>query len=279
MDQQSINPLSKHFRQPALYIKLPSNGQYWGEDALELPATGEIPVYPMTVRDEITIRTPDALINGQGVVDVIQSCCPNIKNAWQAPSIDIDTILLNIRIASYGNKMGLECKCPKCQTEASFDLDISRVLENLAVPNYLQIIEVDSLKIKLRPQHYFHVNRTNQITFTEQQILRTISDENISDEEKKAKTDAWVNKLIDLNIEICANSTEYVETEDGQRVTDTAFIQDFYNQAEFRIMKKVQDILKQHGESAGIRPIDVICAECSNQYQMPLEFDYASFFA
>lgn len=280
MDQKpSSNPLAKHFRQPALYMKLPSNGQYWGENALELTATGEIPVFPMTVRDEITIRTPDALLNGQGVVDVIQSCCPNIKDAWQAPSIDIDTILLNIRIASYGNKMGIECKCPKCQTESSFDLDVSRVLDTVGIPSYDQAVEAEGLRIKLKPQHYFQVNRANQITFTEQQIMRTISDENITDEEKKRRTDEWVSKLIDLNIEICANSTEYVELEGGERVTDTAFIKEFYDQAEFRVMKAVQDALKQISEPAGIQPIPVTCAECQHQYQMPLEFDYASFFA
>ena len=31
--------------------------------------------------DEITFKTPDALLNGQATVDVIQSCIPNIKDA------------------------------------------------------------------------------------------------------------------------------------------------------------------------------------------------------
>ena len=48
------------------------------DGAIQIPTT-RIPVLPMSTRDEITINTPDALMNGQGVVDMIHSCCPNIK--------------------------------------------------------------------------------------------------------------------------------------------------------------------------------------------------------
>ena len=33
----NANPLVKHFRQPALYIKLTSEGKFWKEGSLELP--------------------------------------------------------------------------------------------------------------------------------------------------------------------------------------------------------------------------------------------------
>ena len=81
MQINSSNPLAKHFRQPALYIKLPSSGRFWPDGSIEIPLNGEIPVYPMTAKDEIMIRTPDALLNGAGTVSVIQSCCPNILDA------------------------------------------------------------------------------------------------------------------------------------------------------------------------------------------------------
>jgi hypothetical protein len=80
---ETSNPLLKHFRQPQLYLRLPSEGKWWSADSLELPVTKEIAVYAMTARDELLIKTPDALLNGQATVDVIQSCCPNIKDAWK----------------------------------------------------------------------------------------------------------------------------------------------------------------------------------------------------
>ena len=100
---ENTNPLNKYFRQAAIHITLPSNGDY-PPHVITPSATGEFPVMPMTAKDEIKFKTPDALMNGQGVVDVIQSCCPDIKDAWQIRSHDLDTILIAIRIATYGER-------------------------------------------------------------------------------------------------------------------------------------------------------------------------------
>ena len=123
----SANPLSKYFRQPSIYLKLPSNGQFWPDGAVELPVTGEIPVYPLTARDEVTLRTPDALMNGSGVTDVIHSCCPSIKDAWKMPSVDVDAVLIGIRIASYGHSMDLDTNCPKCNEDNRHAVDLTRI--------------------------------------------------------------------------------------------------------------------------------------------------------
>ena len=58
------NPLAKHFRQPSIYIKLPSEGVWYDESIITISESGEVPVYPMTALDEITYRTADALFNG-----------------------------------------------------------------------------------------------------------------------------------------------------------------------------------------------------------------------
>lgn len=105
---QSTNPLASFFRQPKIYVSLPSKGMFWTKESLEMTENGELPVYAMTAKDEIMLKTPDALISGQATVDVIQSCIPAIKDAWKMPSIDLDTILVAIRIATYGEKMDLE---------------------------------------------------------------------------------------------------------------------------------------------------------------------------
>ena len=99
MDVKPQNPLFKHFRQPAIHIKLPSEGQYWPAGSVEIPQTGELPIYPLTTRDELTLRTPDALMNGASTIHVIESCCPSIKDPWKMPLVDLDTLLISIRIA------------------------------------------------------------------------------------------------------------------------------------------------------------------------------------
>ena len=279
MEQKSNNPLAKHFRQPAIYVKLPSNGRFWAEGSLELPASGEIPVFPMTARDEITIRTPDALLNGQGVVEVIQSCVPNIRDAWKMPSIDVDFVLLNIRIASYGNAMEFDSECPKCDEENNFELSLGNITNSIVAPDYSQTLNIDGLQITLKPQPYFEVNRVSQIEFTEQQLMRTISDDSISDDEKKVKSDAYLNKLIDLNVDVSVNSTQSIVTEDGTIVTSTAFIKEFYNMADYKVLRTIQKRLGEINSNSAIKPIHVTCVKCANEYDVPLTFDYANFFA
>ena len=79
---QLTNPLKAFFRQPAIYLKLPSNGSFWPEDSVDFPHNRELPVYPMTAVDEIITRTPDALFNGSTITEIISSCVPNIRTTF-----------------------------------------------------------------------------------------------------------------------------------------------------------------------------------------------------
>jgi hypothetical protein len=129
MAQMQPNPLSQFMRQASIYIKLPSGGLYYPPGTIQLPENKEIPVLPMSTRDEITVNTPDALMNGQGVVDMIHSCCPSIKNAWAVPIVDLDTILIGIRIASYGENMEYTSTCPKCENADNYEIDLRQFMD------------------------------------------------------------------------------------------------------------------------------------------------------
>ena len=121
------NPLVNYMRQPKIYITLPSEGKWWEKGSLSISENGEYPVYSMTAKDELAFKTPDALLNGQAMVDVIQSCIPNIKNAWHCPSIDFDLIMIAIRLATYGDRMSMPHKVPVINEEVDYDIDL-RVL-------------------------------------------------------------------------------------------------------------------------------------------------------
>jgi hypothetical protein len=159
------NPLSKFFRQPSIYMSLPSGGAYWPEGTLDMPPTGELPVYPLTSRDEITLRTPDALLNGQGVVDVIQSCVPNIKNAWKMPSTDVDAVLLAIRIASYGHSMDFENKCPHCEEEHTYSMDLRQLAGSIKFPDYDTPAKTHGITVTFRPSNYEELTELNKINY------------------------------------------------------------------------------------------------------------------
>lgn len=273
------NPLAKHFRQPALYLKLPSNGAHWPEGSIDLPLNNEIAVLPMSTKDEITLKTPDALLNGQGVVNVIESCCPAIKNAWLMPSIDVDSAIIAIRIASYGNEMEFGSTCPHCNETSDYTIDLSVVLDNINSPVYTQKVTAEDLKIKLKPQAYFNVNKSNMIAFEEQQILKTLGQITDNPEESKVVFDKQLSKIIDLNIALLTGSTDYIELPDGTIVSDETYINEFYTNCESKIIKLVRSKLEELSKQGGIKPVAVICHSCEKEFDVNIEFDFANFFA
>jgi hypothetical protein len=278
MENQRQNPLSGYFRQAAIYVKLPSSGKWWDDNALELPVTGEIPVFPMTTKDEVVLRTPDALLNGQGIVEVIQSCCPNIKDAWKMPSVDVDAVLIAIRIATYGNNMSFDSKCSHCGEENTHDVDLGQPLSSITCPDYRNTIEYKDLKIKLQPQHYFGVNRANLVSFEEQKLSNILANSELDPEVKSQKLTVSMQRLVELGLLAVADSTEYIETADGDRITDKEFIKEFYEKAESAIVKQIQDKLTDFATESKIKPMNLACNDCGKPYKMELTFDYANFF-
>lgn len=278
MDQKPVNPLAKHFRQPALYLKLPSRGEYWPEDAINMPATGEIAIYPMTTRDEITLRTPDALINGAGVVSVIQSCCPEIKDAWRMPSIDVDAVIIAIRIASFGHIMKFNSRCPSCDEIHDYGLDLQQVLARIRMPNYAEPVATEGLKIKLFPQPYFDLNKSNMLQYEEQKLLQAIQNTEMDPELRSVEINKQVERIVDINVQTLAASTEYIETEDGTRVREKEFIKEFYINSSNVATKAVQDRLAALNSEGAVKPLNVNCESCAKPFDIQVTFDYASFF-
>lgn len=279
MTETTINPLSKHFRQPSIYIKLTSGGKYWKDGSLELPVTGEIPVFPMTAKDEIILRTPDALINGTSVVNVVQSCCPNIKNAWEMPSIDVDSTLIAIRIASYGSIMAISAKCPKCGEEHDYDVDLHKVLAGIRSPDYNQTITTDDgLVIKLKPINYFQVSKSGNMVFEEEKLIQALSDPGINEEVRKVEFEKHIRNMIDININNVTVATESILA-DGVVVTDPAFIGDYYRNAKSTVIREVQDKIKEFASIVSIKEEDASCESCATNFKLAVEFDYTHFFS
>jgi hypothetical protein len=279
MDAKPINPLRAHFRQPAIYIKLPSHGQFWAS-GLNMPDNGELPVFPMTARDEIVLRTPDALLNGQGVIDVIQSCCPNIQDAWQMPSTDVDAVLIAIRIASYGNTMSFESVCPHCQAEHRYEADLGSYIDSIRLPNYNKKLTHGRIQIKLKPQNYKSLNETNQIAYEEERLINTLSSADINDSVKTEEYKKHLERLIELNTKILVDNTEYVElTDSGTIVNDPEHIKEFYLNCDSDICKELRKQIEQVNREGALRPQQAQCEDCAKSYEVPLTFDYSNFFA
>lgn len=273
------NPLAKFFRQPVVYFMPPSGGLWWPEGSLAEPETGELPVYPMTSRDEILLRTPDALMNGQGIVDVIQSCVPHIKDAWKMPSVDVDATLIAMRIASYGHSMDFESKCPHCGEQHTYSMDLRSMLDQIKCPDYNTPHTVDQLVIKFKPQQYFGMNRANKINFEVQKLNQALETLEASESASSAITEQ-MNRLIELNYEILAECTEFIHAtpDPDNKVVDKAYILEFYKNADAKMVSEIQDKFAEIAQSGRIPSQKVNCAGCSGLIEMDIVFDYSNFF-
>jgi hypothetical protein len=272
------NPLSKFFRQPAIYVGLPSGGRFWADGALNMPENQELPVYPMTSKDEITLRTPDALLNGQGVVDVIQSCMPNIRDAWKIPSVDVDSILISLRIASYGHSMDFDNTCPHCKEQHTYGMDLRQLMGGIRCPDYDEPVRASRLEIRFRPQNYFEVNKTNQINFETAKLNEAIAQLPDSDE-KVGQAMMQLERLIGLNQEVMAGSTDSITlTDTGTVVDDHQFILEFYQNIDAKLFNEIQQKLLEKNEVSSIKPVPVTCPSCEGLINLTILFDYANFF-
>jgi hypothetical protein len=277
--EKMSNPLQKHFRRPAIHMKLPSNGRFWPENTLDLPLNGEIPIMPMTAKDEIALKTPDALLNGAGVVGVIQSCCPNIKDAWYTPATDIDALLVGIRIATYGNSLDLNSKCTKCNADNTHALDLTKVLDGLQCPDYDTPLVKDEFTIKFKPQMYLHSNAINQINFEQQRAMEVIQKMDLDDETKQTEFNKHLNKILEITLQNLANGTQSLTTPDGIEVTDPEHILEFYQNTNSQFVSVLQKKMAEFGQMLSIKPFTVACAECQAPYEIEFTFDYSNFFA
>lgn len=275
----AANPLSKYFRQPVIYYTLPSGGRWWPKDAKKVSETGELGVYPMTSKDEVLLRTPDALMNGQGMVDVIRSCVPDIVDPWKIPSVDVDATLIAIRIASYGHMMDFEGKCPHCNEEHTYSMDLRPILDSIRAPDFDHIFEVKSLLVKFLPQTYYHMNKNNRTQFEIQKIGQAI--DNIEDDEvKAAEAVTQMNRLLDINLEMLAECTEWIAPAEspGDKVSNKQHIMEFYRNVDGTLVGTLQNEYADLMLAGGIKPQRTHCPGCNDEMDLAVTFDYANFF-
>ena len=272
------NPLQQYFRQPAIYIRLPSGGKHYPEGTLVMPPNGELPVLPMTAVDEITYRTPDALFNGSAMVNVIQSCVPNIRDAWAIPAMDVDSILVGIRLASYGHEMELGTTCPACKTEADYTVDLRSVLDGIRSPDYDKSIRHGDLEFYFRPMSYRNLNENNQMQYEQQKLMTLLPDSEVPEPEKISAIGDALRRLTQLTIEALCQSIAAVKTPQAL-VTEPEFIRQLMNNCDRKIFNSVRDHIIDVKNQAELQPLKMVCASCQHAYQQPITLDMTSFFA
>lgn len=273
----SDNPLKQYFRRPAIFYKLPTEGRFYQPGVVEIPPNGELPIYPMTTMDELSLRTPDALFNGSAVAQVIQNCVPAVKDAWKLTEIDSDALIVAIRAASVDGKLEIESTCPKCEKSSDFIIDLMRLLsEKQQNISFEDTLDIGELTFKFRPLTFAETNANAMRQFDIQRMLAQLDAIEDGPEKQKVMADS-MEKLSDMLLEVIAQTIEYIKTPETT-VREHEFITEFMKECDTKTNNAIKDFSAKIRKANSDRPIEVKCTHCEHEYKQPLELNFTNFF-
>ena len=282
---ENSNPLQKYYRQPIIYIKLPSGGRYYPREVFTPTETGDIPILPMTVKDELAFKTPDAMINGQATVDVIKSCVPNLLDPWKMVNYDTDAVLLAIRIATYGETMDINFRVPGTNEEQSHSLNLPALLEDLGKANIEdQTTTSKGFKIEIQPLDYRTLTKIQIARFEQQKMYGTIDSSAMTEEQKQTAFAKSFETLNTVNFSLLVDSIKSITTPEGNTVIDRAQIIEFCNKADTKTITEIQEKLSDLRLQAQIPPLKIKTTEdqikkgAPASFEVPVTYDNSNFF-
>ena len=272
------NPLNKYFRQPGVSCKLPSGGRFQPADNVRFSVTGDISVFPMRAADDMVLKNPDGLMSGMAIEQVIKSCVPDIKDPRKLPTPDLDTILLAIRAATYGNEMNIESDCPKCQYTNAFVFDVSSILDTVVPLDEEYIVRLtDEIIVHLRPFNFENSTQASLVAFQEARKVQLVDNPETSEEDRQKQLNTSYARINKMNVQMVADCVERVITPDGI-VTDPKFISEFVHNIQQRWVASLESKLKEINLAGINKSHSIKCSKCDHEWTTNIEFDPASFF-
>lgn len=273
------NPLSKLYRNKSIYISLPSKGKYY-TSGINLSIDGELGIMPMTAQDEISLKSPDSLFNGDGLINLVKSCVPDIKNPEEMPSCDIDPVILAIRAASK-KLIETEVKCPHCDVEQEFNVDLTIMISNSKQISDIDYVELaDGSKVNIRPYSLRSQLKTNIQTFHQMRMEMILNNNKDIPEDKKIElfNNAFA-EATKLTIELVTDNIVSVEVDDNI-VSEKEFIKEWVENMDKDTYKLIVEKIKELSESGIDKTTTALCSnqECNKAFETIIDLNPISFF-
>ncbi len=287
MAEQNQNPLSAYFRAPKMYTNIPSGGKFYGPEILTVPESNEFAIYPMTTKDELLLKNPDALLNGEAVANLIKSCVPEIKEPKKMFSADVDALLIAIRGASGGDIVEVKAECPLCSTSTSVNVSVDESLSAMQTLEDEYNIDISNgLKITAMPFSYANTVKAGVASFQSTRSMQSISELTDDMERLSAFNESFV-RLADLNFELLVDSIRsitYMTAEgENETIVDKAIIREFLENTESTTGKEIEEFINDVNGKGVKNEVEVMCEneECENStkgFVAPINFDPVNFF-
>lgn len=273
-EEKAQNPLKQFYRAPKLYVNLPSRGKF--NKVADETITGEIPVYAMTSKDELLMKNPDALLNGDAVVEAVKSCAPNIKNPKELPVCDIDLLLIAIRMATFGEFMEAKLKSPHTDKIGTYDINLNNIVESVGeIPAENNVTLANGCTVYVKPFTYELQTQINLVAYDQATALKNVGEVSSATAQQFK---SMFTKLAEINTDVIAKSIYQIKTPDGDVVTDTDHIKDFLANLESRDAKIVDGKIDELNKSGTSFKQEVICKETEKPFEADIRLDPSDFF-
>jgi hypothetical protein len=277
----------KSFRKIELYTTLPSGGAYWPDGSIDLSSSNpskEIGIMPMTMLDEINLRTPDSLMNGEAVVSMIKSCCPQIKDPWNAPLLDLETILVGIRIATYGPQLNVSVNVPEVNVPHEFTIDISDAIANLVPGTFMTTHTLSNgHTINIKPMTYRTMTETNIKNYEQARLATNLRNTDLTEAQRMEEIQKSFKNITNLTIKNMADQVTSVETPDGS-VSTTSQVFQYVTNIPAPIAQEIKTIVTEQNALGTMKPVtiqvpeDLVKQGAPKTITQSLMLDQANFF-
>ncbi len=279
MDQLRQNPLKQYFRQFKLYLKLPSGTSYYPEGVVRFTEQGEIGVMPMTGKDELILKNPDALLNGEALIEVIKSCIPGVSNPKLLLTNDIDALITAIRFATYNDSLETELTCPKCKHDNLFKLDLQYSLDNMSYLEKDYVVNLDSgVSVFVKPYSFPELMQGLLAQFEQSKLTRAIENDKIDDTERLRLVSVAFKNLSSVTYSLMHNSIiKIVDESNNVSVSDKEFITEFLANIDKHSVDKISDLIKEIN-AIGIKKTFIAkCEKCNHTWDNEIDFNPVNF--
>lgn len=132
-------------------IYLPSRGKFYTTP--DLPQNGELHVRPMTGQEEAIISSVRHMRKG-GIDMIFSNCVRENINPGKLLIVDRVYMLIYLRAISYGNLYEVALKCPECNSQFDYDIDLNLPIdycpENFTKDNLTKVLPKSGFQFKYR---------------------------------------------------------------------------------------------------------------------------------
>jgi hypothetical protein len=194
------------------------------------------------------------------------------------PAMDVDTLLISIRIASYGHDMDFGSKCPKCGHECEHTVDLRSILDRMRTPDYNTSLKSGDLEIFFRPMTYKNLNDNNAMQYENQKLLQLLPDSEVADTEKMTALGAALKRITEITVRALSQSIAVIKTPQAL-VSEAEYIEELLNNCDRDLFGRIRDHIVELKSQAEMPPMSLICPECKNEYEQAVTLDMSSFFA